>query len=225
MPDPVRAVGAKLLVEVWSDVMCPFCVLGKHRFAQALARFPYHDDVEVVWKSFQLDPTLRADSPMTINEYLASRKGIDPRQAAAMNDRLTRAGAQEGIVYHFDRAIVANTFDAHRLLHLARDLGKQNEAAERLFAAYFSEGLDVADHSVLAQIGRDVGLDSALVTATLASDRCADAVRADIAEARELGIDGVPFFVLDRKFAVSGAQDAALFLQALEQAKQGLDLA
>ena len=206
-----------MTVEVWSDIMCPFCFLGKHRFATALQRFPQREDVAVVWRSFQLNPSLRTDPTITVNEYLARTKGIDVRQAAAMNDRLTSAGAAEGIEYRFDRAVVANTFDAHRFLHYAADHDRQDAAMEHIFTAYFSEGRNVADHAVLAAIGDEIGLDAADIASMLASDRYVDEVRADIAEAEELGIQGVPFFVFDRRYAVSGAQDSSVFLRALEQ--------
>lgn len=207
----------RLIVEVWSDIMCPFCFLGKHRFANALDRFSRRDEVDVIWRSFQLDPDLRTDPTISVNEYLARAKGIDIADAKRMNDQLTRVGAQEGLAYDFDRAIPANSFDAHRLLHLARDDDKQNGTMERLFSAYFTDGRNIADADVLADIGHDAGLDPAIVAAMLASTRYADEVRADIREAAQIGINGVPFFVFDRKYAVSGAQSPSVFLRALEQ--------
>jgi len=212
-----------MTVEVFSDIMCPFCLLGKRRFANALARFTYRDDVDVVWRSFQLDPDLRTDPTITVNEYLARRKGIDIDDARRMNDHLTRVGSQEGLVYDFDRAIPANTFDAHRLLHFAREQGKQSEMMERLFTAYFAEGRNVADPAVLADLAYDVGLDPAITAAMLASTRYADDVRCDIREAAQLRINGVPFFVFDRRYAVSGAQGASVFLQALEESYMAID--
>ena len=206
-----------MTVDVWSDIMCPFCFLGKHRFASALARFTYRDDVDVVWRSFQLDPNLRTDPTITVNEYLARRKAIDIEDARRMNDHLTRVGSQEGLVYNFDRAIPANTFDAHRLLHFAREQDKQDEIMERLFRAYFAEGKNIADAGVLTDLGHDVGLDPAVTAAMLASTQYGDEVREDIREAAQLGINGVPFFVFDGRYAVSGAQGTSVFLQALEQ--------
>jgi predicted DsbA family dithiol-disulfide isomerase len=211
-------IETRMMIEVWSDIMCPFCFLGKRRLASALARLPQANDVEVVWRSFQLNPSLQTDPSLSINDYLAREKGIDPRQAAAMNDRLTRLGADVGIVYNFDRAVVANTFDAHRLLHFARTLHRQDEVAERLFQAYFTEGNNIADHAVLAEVGRDEGLDIADVASMLASDRFAEDVRADIAEASELGIHGVPFFIFDGRYAISGAHETEVFERAIGQA-------
>ena len=215
--------GTRLVVEVWSDIMCPFCFLGKHRFASALNRFSQRDAVDVIWRSFQLDPDLRTDSTISVNEYLARVKGIEIADAKRMNDQLTRVGAQEGLEYNFDRAIPANSFDAHRLLHLARDEDRQGQTMERLFTAYFSEGRNIADADVLTDIGHDAGLDPAIVAAMLASSRYADEVRADIREAAQLGINGVPFFVFDRKYALSGAQSPSVFLQALEQSYSSVE--
>lgn len=215
--------GTRMTVEIFSDIMCPFCLLGKHRFASALARFAYRDDVDVVWRSFQLDPGLRTDPTITVNEYLARRKGIDIDDARRMNDQLARIGSQEGLVYNFDRVIPANTFDAHRLLHFAREQDKQSEMMERLFTAYFAEGKNVADPAVLTDLAHDVGLDPAVTAAMLASARYADDVRSDIREAAQFGINGVPFFVFDRRHAVSGAQGVSVFLQALEESYNAID--
>src|SRR5262245_29814934 len=206
-----------LTVDVWSDIACPFCFLGKHRFQSALEEFPDRADVTVRWRSFQLNPGLRTDRTMSINEYLSRHKGINIRHAATMNDRLARVGREEGLVYDFDRIVVANTFDAHRFLHFAAQQGKQDAAIERLFVAYFTDGKNVDDHAELAALGGDIGLDPADVRSVLESNRFADEVRADIAEAAQLGIDGVPFFVFDGRYGVSGAQERAVFLGALEE--------
>ena len=204
-------------VEVWSDVMCPFCYLGKRRFAAALARFPQRDDVEVIWKSFQLNPSLETDPDISVTQYLASEKGLDVRVAEQMNDRVARMARQDGPIYNFDDVVVANTFDAHRLIHLARAHGRQDEAMERLFSAYFTEGRNVDDRATLIELGREIGLDSDAVAAALESDAYTTEVNADVEEARQLGISGVPFFVFDRKYAVSGAQESEAFEQALER--------
>jgi predicted DsbA family dithiol-disulfide isomerase len=206
-----------MLVEIWSDVMCPFCYLGKRRFADALAHFPHREEVKVQWRSFQLNPALRSDTPISVNEYLAREKGIDPRQAAQMHERLTRLGHQAGIEYDFDRAVVANTFDAHRLVHFAREYGREDELVERLFVAYFTEGRNVGDRPTLVALAQDLAIDAGATKQMLDSDRYADAVRSDIREAAQLGIDGVPFFDFDRKYAVSGAQEMSTFASALEQ--------
>ena len=208
----------RMQVEVWSDVMCPFCYLGKRRFAAALAAFPDRNDVEVIWKSFQLNPTLKTDTEISVAQYLAREKGFDVRVAEQMNDRVARMSRQDGPIYNFDEVVVANTFDAHRLIHFARAHGRQDEAMESLFRAYFTEGRNVDDLATLIELGREIGLDAGALRAALESDAYTAEVNADIEEARQLGISGVPFFVFDRKYAVSGAQESAVFQQALEQA-------
>ena len=210
----------KMTIEIWSDVMCPFCYLGKRRFTDALAHYAKRDEVDVVWRSFQLNPSLKTDPSLGVSAYLAREKGIDIRRAKQLNDHLTLVGQREGLAYDFDRVVVANTFDAHRLIHLAREAAKEDAAVERLFAAYFSEGKNVDDHTVLAALGADIGLDPRSVLEMLASNRYAEEVRADIREAQLLGIDGVPFFVFDRKYAVSGAQDTSVFLRTLERSHE-----
>jgi predicted DsbA family dithiol-disulfide isomerase len=207
-----------MLVEIWSDVACPFCWLGKRRFEHALRAFDRPDLVDVVWKSFQLNPGLRTDPSIRIHDHLAGIKGMDPAAARARNAQLAEAGRREGLAYDFDGIVVANTFDAHRLIQMSKAEGTADEAEERLFRAYFGEGKNVADRGVLADLGVEVGLERDAVAAALAGDDYADAVRADVTEARELGIDGVPFFVIDRRYGVSGAQDPEVFVKALEQA-------
>jgi protein disulfide-isomerase len=206
-----------MTVEVWSDVMCPFCYLGKRRFASALAQLPHGDDIEVIWKSFQLNPSLETDPDISVSQYLAREKGLDVRVAEQMNDRVARMSRQDGPIYNFDDVVVANTFDAHRLIHFAKDQGRQDEAAERLFSAYFTDGKNVDDRATLVELGREIGLDSDAVSEMLESGAYTDEVNADIEEARQLGINGVPFFVFDRNYVVSGAQESSAFQQALER--------
>lgn len=207
----------RMKVEVWSDVMCPFCYLGKRRFAAALAQLPNRGDVEVVWKSFQLNPSLETDPDIGVNQYLAREKGLDVRVAEQMNDRVARMSRQDGPIYNFGDIVVANTFDAHRLIHFAKEQGRQDEAAERLFSAYFTEGRNVDDRATLVELGREIGFDSDAVAAMLESDAYVADVNSDIEEARQLGINGVPFFVFDRKYAVSGAQESAIFQDVLQR--------
>lgn len=207
--------GDPIEVEVWSDVMCPFCYLGKQRFARALEEFPHPDRVRVTWRSFQLDPSLRTDLSLSTSEYLARRKGLGVADAERMNEQLAQVGAREGLTYRFDKVRVSNTFMAHRFLHFARVHGRQDEAMERLFRAHFAEGQNVDDPSALVALGQECGLDAGALSRALAGDAHAGDVNADVAEARLLGISGVPFFVFDRKYAVSGAQEPAAFLAAL----------
>jgi len=204
-------------VEIWSDVMCPFCYIGKRRFENALERFGHKNDVEVEWKSFQLDPTMQTQAGKNINQYLAERKGWSVDQAQQMNAHVTKMAADEGLVYDFDRAVVANSFDAHRFAHLAKERGMGVEAEEKLFKAYFTEGKNIADHDTLTQLGEAIGLDGVLIKKALAGGEYADNVVNDIQEAEAIGVRGVPFFVLNRQYAVSGAQPEDVFLKALEK--------
>lgn len=205
-------------VEIWSDVMCPFCYIGKRKFEAALEQFPHKDQVEVVWKSFQLNPGLKTDTGKSVNEYLAEIKGWTLDQAKQMNQRVSEMAQAAGLTFNFDSAIVANSFDAHRLSHLARTRGLQDQAEERLFYAYFTEGKNTADHSVLLQLGEGIGLDTDEIRQMLAGQQYATEVQADVEEAASLGIRGVPFYVLARKFGVSGAQESGVFLDALSRA-------
>ena len=207
----------KITVEIWSDVMCPFCYIGKRQFEAALAQFPQREQVEVVWRSFQLDPGLQTDPSKSVLQSLAENKGWSLAQTRQAMEQVTQMAASVGLTYDFERAVVANSFDAHRFTHLAKKHGLQNEAEERLFAAYFSEGKNTADHATLTQLGQDIGLQRAELEQALASEAFAEEVRQDIFRARQVGVNGVPFFVFQNKYAVSGARGSELFLQALEQ--------
>jgi predicted DsbA family dithiol-disulfide isomerase len=205
-------------VQIWSDVMCPFCYIGKRRFEDALQQFKHKDDVEIEWKSFQLNPDLVTDPIINITQYLADIKGWPLDHAKQMNDHVTQMAAEVGLTYDFDKAVVANSFDAHRFAHLAKHHGLGDEAEEALFKAYFTEGKNIADHDILAELGTEIGLDKAEVEQTLATNNYAADVKQDIARAQHLGIHGVPFFVMDNKYGVSGAQDTPVFLQTIEKA-------
>ncbi|HEY7859042.1 MAG TPA: DsbA family oxidoreductase [Candidatus Nanopelagicales bacterium] len=207
-------------VEIWSDVSCPWCFIGKRRFEAALDGFAHKDDVEVTWKSYQLDPGLPDHYAGTELEYLSKVKGMSQQQVTGMFDHITGVAAAEGLSYDFDSLKVANSFDAHRLLHLARSEGCGDTVKEALLSAHFEHGQDTGDTEVLVGIGVAAGLAESDVRATLGSDRFAAEVRQDIAEARAIGINGVPFFVIDRKYGISGAQPAELFTNALDQAWQ-----
>jgi predicted DsbA family dithiol-disulfide isomerase len=204
-------------VEIWSDVVCPWCYIGKRRFESALADFKHRAQIEVVWKSFELDPKAPRTSEDTLNQILAKKYGMSVEKAAAANERVTSLAAQEGLDYHLDLAHPGNTFDAHRLIHLAASHGLQGEMKERLMHAYFTEGQPVSDTETLVKLGVEVGLDIDEARAVLASAEYADEVKADEQEARTLGISGVPFFVIDQKYGISGAQPTELFQQTLAQ--------
>lgn len=204
-------------VEIWSDVVCAWCYIGKRRFEEALASFAGRDDVEVTWRSFELDPE-GSREPISLTRQLAEKYDIDADEAAERHARTTTTAAGVGLELHLDRALSGNTFDAHRVIHLARSKGLQADAQERLFRAYFSEGRPISDRETLAELGGSVGLDADEVRGMLESDRFADEVREDELTASRFGITGVPFFVLDRRLAMSGAQPAEVMLAALEQA-------
>jgi predicted DsbA family dithiol-disulfide isomerase len=209
-------------VEIWSDVVCPWCAIGKRRFETALADFEHRDEVEVRYRSFELDPT----TPRTVEgppagaatQRLADKYGVPLAQAEAMQQRVIEQAAGEGLDFRFDRARPGNTVDAHRLLHLAADRGRQAELKERLLLAYFTEGEPIGDVDTLVRLAGRAGLDEGEARSVLESDKYLADVREDQATARMLGISGVPFFVLDRTFGVSGAQPAEVLLGALRQA-------
>lgn len=207
----------KLKVEIWSDVMCPFCYIGKRRFEAALAQFSKARQVEVEWKSFQLSPNMTTQPGKSIHQFLAEHKGISPEQAKAMNDRVAQMASEVGLVYDFSKAIPANSFRAHRFSHLAKSKGLQDKAEEILFRSYFTEGKNTDDVTVLAALGKEIGLDAAAVKEVLEGDQYANEVRKDIEEARQIGVNGVPFFVFNRKYAVSGAQESETFLNVMEK--------
>ncbi len=204
-------------VEIWSDIACPWCYIGRRRFERALDHFEHRDQVEMVWRSFQLDPNAPREYQGTINDMLVETKGIDRRRAEALHAHVTALAAQEGLDYHFERVRPGNSFDAHRLLHLAAHQHRQGEMKERLQKAYFTEGLSYSDPETLVRLGVEVGLDADEIRRTLETDAYAAEVRADIRRAQDLGINGVPFFLFDEKYAISGAQPVELFSMALER--------
>lgn len=207
-------------VEIWSDVMCPFCYIGKKRFEDALKQFPNANDVQVEWKSYQLNPGLKTDTSKNLNQFLAEHKGISVEKAAEMNAYVTKMAADSGLEYHLEKAIPANSFDAHRISHLAKKSGVQNELEQLLFEAYFTEGKNTADHQVLRDLAVKAGCTESEVNAVLNSDQFTSDVHRDAEEAQEIGVRGVPFFVFDRKYAVSGAQPVEAFLKTMEAASQ-----
>ncbi len=207
-----------MLVEIWSDVVCPWCYIGKRRIEAALRAFPASRDVAVRWRSYELNPSAPEVPTETTDEMLARKYGAGPEQVAAMQERVTRVAAAEGLAYRLDLTRPVNSFDAHRLIQLAGTTGRQDEMEEALFSAYFTRGAVVSDHEVLADLAVEAGIAREAALEVLGSDAHADAVRADEAEATELGVTGVPFFVFDRKLAVGGAQDVEVFTRALNEA-------
>ncbi|HEY6692105.1 MAG TPA: DsbA family oxidoreductase [Solirubrobacteraceae bacterium] len=207
---------ARLTVEIWSDVVCPWCYIGKRRFEAAVAQFPH--EVEHTWRSFELDRSAPPTREHGATEHLAAKYGMSLDQARASHAQMTELAAQEGLEYHFDKARGGNSFDAHRLIHLAAAHGRQDEAKERLMRAYFTEGVAIGDREALVALAADIGLDPDEARAVLDGDAYADAVRDDETLAHRIGINAVPFFVLNRRYGVSGAQPAEILVQALEKA-------
>jgi predicted DsbA family dithiol-disulfide isomerase len=202
-------------VDIWSDVVCPWCYIGKRRLENALARFEHRDQVQVVFHSFELDPQAQPRPAGSNADRLAAKYGISREQAVQQNERLARMAAAEDLEFNFDRVQPGNSFDAHRVLHLAKEQGKQAEVKERLFRAYFTDGEQLGDHATLIRLAGEEGLNAGPV---LDGDAYAEEVREDERLAADLGINGVPFFVLAGRYGVSGAQPADLLLSALETA-------
>jgi predicted DsbA family dithiol-disulfide isomerase len=210
------------IVEIWSDVVCPWCYLGKRRFENALSRFAHRDDVEVVWRSFELDPNAGPSASVPAAERLAAKYGMSVEDARANHERLTALAAGAGLEYHLDATKGGNTFDAHRLIQLGKARAIQDAVKERLMRAYFTEGEHVDDRETLVRLAAEAGLDADEVRAVLASGEYADAVREDEELARRIGINGVPFFVLGRRYGVSGAQEEDVLLEALDKSWEAL---
>lgn len=209
----------KMKIEVWSDVMCPFCYIGKRHLEAALAEFEDSNRIEIVWKSYQLNPDLplKIENKESVHAYLAKAKGISYEQSVQMHDNVVKMAANAGLNYQFDKAVVANSFYAHQLAQYAKEKGLGIEIEELLFKAYFTEGKDISDKATLVLLGAELGFTQAEVEQALSDEKYAASVRKDIAEAQQIGVRGVPFFVFDRKCAVSGAQPTEQFLGALKQ--------
>lgn len=206
-------------IEIWSDVMCPFCYIGKRNFETALNQLAEKNRIEVEWKSFQLNPSLPFEAPeKSYRDYLSETKGLSIQQVDSMLANVTNSAKQVGLDYNLDKAVMVNSFNAHKLIQYAKTVNKGDEAEERLFLAFFTEGKNIADIEELKSLGKEIGLDSAGIDKVFSDDKYAYLVKQDIQEARNLGVSGVPFFVLDRKYAVSGAQPPASFTKALERA-------
>lgn len=205
-------------IDIWSDVVCPWCYLGKRRLEKALAGFPHADEVELVYHSFQLDPSAPKVVTETAREMLARKYRMSPAQAAEAQGRVIALAAEEGMHWRHEESPFVNTADAHRLLHLAREEGRQGELKEALMHAYFGEARNVADHDELQRIAVGVGLDETRVAAVLGSREFEDAVEDDVRQAAAYGATGVPFYVVDGRYGISGAQPVEVFEQVLTRA-------
>ncbi|MFI6118328.1 DsbA family oxidoreductase [Streptomyces sp. NPDC051064] len=206
-------------VEIWSDIACPWCYVGKARFEKGLAGFDYRDEVEVVHRSFELDPGRAKGDTELVIDMLAQKYGRSPEEARAMEGNVAANAQAEGLGYRTEGRDHGNTFDIHRLLHLAKARGRQDELLTLVYRANFAEERSVFDDAVLADLAVEAGLDADEARTVLADPEAyADDVRADEREAAELGANAVPFFVLDRRYGISGGQPAEVFVQALEQA-------
>ncbi|WP_339711449.1 DsbA family oxidoreductase [Cyclobacterium amurskyense] len=202
-------------IEIWSDIVCPFCYIGKRRFENALAKFDKKYQIEVIYKSFQLNPEIKTDMDKSVVQYLSESKGVTLEKAREMTEYVTQQAGIEGLDYKMDKAVVANTFRSHRLLHLALAQGLQLEMKERLLKAYFIEGKNIDDVSILADLAKEVGITNA--EETLKNDNFTDQVKRDLMESKQIGIQGVPFFVFNGKYGISGAQESKVFAEAIEQ--------
>jgi predicted DsbA family dithiol-disulfide isomerase len=205
-------------VEIWSDVVCPWCYIGKRRFERALSQFAHRDEVEIIHRSFQLDPAASVDRTEPTPDRLARKYGTSVAQAKAMMDRVEQTAAGDGLEFHLAGTLGGNTLDAHRVLHLAKQRGLQDDVLERFYRAYFTECQSLFDHLSLVRLAAEAGLDPEEVQRVLDEGTYAGDVRADGFEAMSLGVQGVPFFVIDGRFGISGAQPAELLAQALAYA-------
>lgn len=204
-------------IEIWSDVICPFCYIGKRNFETALEQFADKKNIEVIWKSFQLDPTIPEVATESYTDYLVKRKGMAVEQVQGMLSNVTQMATQVGLDYHLDQSVIVNSQKAHQLIQFAKSKNLGNEAEERLFKAFFIEGKNIADKGTLAQLGKDFGLEESEIKANLEDEKYKYEIAQDIQEAQNIGVTGVPFFVFDRKYAVSGAQPAEAFLETLNK--------
>lgn len=204
-------------VEIWSDVMCPFCYIGKRHFEQAIDKLPFKNEIEIDWKSYQLNPEYHNTNNETIYDYLSRSKGMPIEQAKQMTKQVVDMAANAGLTIDFDNNIPANTFNAHRLIHLAAKHNLQDLAEEKLFEAHFVNSKNICKTDVLVDLAVEMGLDRADAEEVLQGDQFAEAVRYDVYESQNLGIRGVPYFVMDRKYGVSGAQPVQAFTDALTQ--------
>lgn len=204
-------------IDIWSDITCPFCYIGKRKLEKAVAQFPHAEDVKIVWHSYQVHPDVQYEEGRDINDFLINKEGMTPDQAIQMNTQVTTMARKFGLDFNFNDRIMVNTLDAHRLSKLAAVHGLQDEAVERLFAAHFTEGRNLEDHKTLLELGSETGLQKDEVKEILSSDRFMQELTDDQEMAEEMDIDTVPFFAINRKYGISGPQPVEVFLQALQK--------
>jgi predicted DsbA family dithiol-disulfide isomerase len=214
----------KLKVEIWSDFTCVHCYIAKRKFEHALSQFNHKDAIEIIWKSFELAPSLSVDKSKSMYEFLAEYNRASLEQVNDICSQITSTAKGVGLIYNFDIAKPANSFRAHRLSHLAQHFGLQNKAKEVLFRAHFTQGENIDDLTTLTKLGVEIGLDQAIIVNTLESDRYAHEVRQDIQQAHQAGVKSIPLYRFNRKFEISGARDSEVFLEAMEKAYEELQL-
>jgi protein disulfide-isomerase len=209
---------SKMKIEIWSDIMCPFCYIGKRHLEEALKQFQDSGVIEIEWRSYQLDPGIPKEvKSKTVYEYLAERKGISLEQSKAMHQNVIEMAKEAGLQYNFEIAKVANSFEAHRIIQLAKTQNLGDEAEERFFKAYFMEGKNLSDTLTLIELAKEIGLNETRVQGVLKGSEFANEVNQDVSLANQIGVQGVPFFVFNRKYAVSGAQPVSTFLNVLQK--------
>ncbi|GIV27178.1 MAG: DSBA oxidoreductase [Bacteroidia bacterium] len=208
----------KMKIEVWSDVVCPFCYIGKRKLDLILQNFEHKNKIQIEWKSFQLDPEMITQPNKNINQYLSERKGIPLKKAQELNEYVSNMAKEVGLHYNLDKAIPANTLKAHQLIHYAKKFGKQTEAEELLFQSYFIDGKNIDDINTLLEVAKSLGLNTNELKDILENNKLVNEVQQDIYEAKQLGISGVPFFLFNDKYAISGAQDIKVFSHTLDKA-------
>ena len=209
-------------IEIWSDIACPFCYIGKRKLEKAIQKLPDSSTIQIEWKSFQLNPDLQTNENQNTLTYLSQTKGWTLDQTIQMTAQVAAMGREEGLNFDFEHTLVANTKQAHRLLHFAKEKGKQDELKERLFQAYFEEGKNIDQQDILLDCAEAIGLDRSEAKLVLDSDSFDAEINQDVYESRLIGVQGIPFFVFDRKYGISGAQPDEVFDRTLQQALQEL---
>lgn len=209
-----------MTIEIWSDVMCPFCYIGKRHLEKALDQFGNKESIDIIWKSFQLNPNMPESTDENVYEYLAKAKGISYDESIQMHEQVEQMAAKAGLNYQFEKASVSNSFKAHRVLHMAKRRHLGDKLKEELLHAYFMEGINMSNEDALVKLGERVGLDRSEVELALNDETFSDYVKADIQEAADIGVRGVPFFVFNRKYAISGAQPVENFIATLEKVQK-----